>query len=74
MTRAKPSPPGSLSGVLVLDKPVGMSSAAAVAAVRRKAGGAKAGHAGTLDPLAVGVLLIMVGRATKQARALVAAP
>ncbi len=74
MAYAKPSAPGTLCGVLVLDKAVGMSSAAAVAAVRRKAGGAKAGHAGTLDPLAAGVLLIMVGRATKQARALVAAP
>ena len=74
MTRANKPADSSLSGVLVLDKPVGMSSAAAVAAVRRKAGGTKTGHAGTLDPLAVGVLLIMVGRATKQARALVAAP
>ncbi len=51
-------------GVLVIDKPSGMSSMTAVAIVRRKVG-LKAGHAGTLDPLATGVLVIGVGRATK---------
>ncbi len=56
---------GGLSGWLALDKPGGMSSAAAVAAVRRLAGGVKAGHAGTLDPLATGVLPIALGEATK---------
>jgi tRNA pseudouridine55 synthase len=54
-----------VTGILVLDKPVGMSSMAAVAAVRRRAGGVKTGHAGTLDPLATGVLVIGLGRATK---------
>ena len=52
-------------GWIVLDKPAGMSSAAAVAAVRRALGAAKAGHGGTLDPLATGVLPIALGEATK---------
>lgn len=56
---------GGLHGLLVVDKPVGISSARAVAIVRRKAGGARTGHAGTLDPLAGGVLVLGLGRATK---------
>ncbi len=55
----------SLTGILVLDKPAGISSMQAVAAVRRRAGGAKTGHAGTLDPLATGVLVMAIGRATR---------
>ena len=51
-------------GVVVVDKPAGLSSMHAVSAVRRRAG-RKAGHAGTLDPLATGVLVIGIGRATK---------
>ncbi len=56
-----------LSGWLVIDKPYGMSSARAVALVRRSTG-AKVGHAGTLDPLATGVLPLALGEATKTAR------
>src|SRR5271163_2889597 len=52
-------------GWLVLDKPLGMSSSRAVGAVRRLLDAAKAGHAGTLDPLATGVLPIALGEATK---------
>ncbi|HUK10893.1 MAG TPA: tRNA pseudouridine(55) synthase TruB [Stellaceae bacterium] len=52
-------------GWLVLDKPQGMSSARAVAAVRRLLDAEKAGHGGTLDPLATGVLPIALGEATK---------
>jgi len=52
-------------GFLVLDKPHGMSSMKAISIVRRKAGGMKTGHAGTLDPLATGVLVVALGRATK---------
>lgn len=59
-------------GWLVLDKPAGLSSAAAVAVVRRAFGGAKAGHAGTLDPLATGVLPLALGEATKLMRFAVA--
>lgn len=54
-----------VDGWLVLDKPVGLSSAGAVAAVKRAFNAAKAGHAGTLDPLASGVLPIALGEATK---------
>jgi len=54
-----------VDGWLVLDKPVGLSSAAAVTAVRRLFNAAKAGHGGTLDPLASGVLPIALGEATK---------
>ena len=56
----------ALQGILVIDKPLGMTSMRAVERVRRALGGAKAGHAGTLDPLATGVLIVAIGRATKQ--------
>ncbi|MEO0965240.1 MAG: tRNA pseudouridine(55) synthase TruB [Planctomycetota bacterium] len=52
-------------GVLVVDKPVGVSSADVVRAVRFGAGDCKTGHAGTLDPLASGVLVCCLGAATK---------
>jgi tRNA pseudouridine55 synthase len=52
-------------GWLILDKPLGMSSSRAVAIVRRLLDAAKAGHGGTLDPLATGVLPIALGEATK---------
>lgn len=55
----------AIHGWLVIDKPLGMSSAAAVAAVKRRTGAAKVGHGGTLDPLASGVLPIALGEATK---------
>jgi len=54
-----------LDGFLVLDKPVGPSSTQAMARARRALGAAKAGHCGTLDPLASGVLVIAFGEATK---------
>jgi tRNA pseudouridine55 synthase len=52
-------------GWIVLDKPVGMTSTHAVAAVRRLFNAKKAGHAGTLDPLASGILPLAFGEATK---------
>ena len=52
-------------GWVNLDKPRGISSAKAVAIVRRVFDAAKAGHGGTLDPLASGVLPIALGEATK---------
>ena len=55
----------ALHGWLVIDKPYGMSSARAVALVRRSSGAKKVGHAGTLDPLATGVLPLALGEATK---------
>ncbi|MFI4869656.1 MAG: tRNA pseudouridine(55) synthase TruB [Steroidobacterales bacterium] len=54
-------------GVLLLDKPLGLSSNAALQRVRRLAGGIKAGHTGSLDPLASGMLPICLGDATKLA-------
>jgi tRNA pseudouridine55 synthase len=52
------------SGVILVDKPPGPSSFAIVAAVRRRTG-ARTGHAGTLDPFASGLLLLLSGAATK---------
>ncbi len=54
-----------VSGWVVLDKPDDMTSTHAVSAVRRVFNAQKAGHAGTLDPLASGVLPIALGEATK---------
>jgi tRNA pseudouridine55 synthase len=53
------------SGALLLDKPVGLSSNAALQRAKRLLGATKAGHAGTLDPLASGLLLLLFGEATK---------
>ena len=55
----------SVNGWLVFDKPAGMTSTQAVSRVKRLYQAAKAGHAGTLDPLATGVLPIAFGEATK---------
>jgi tRNA pseudouridine55 synthase len=52
-------------GWVVLDKPAGMTSTQAVAAVRRIFDARKAGHAGTLDPMATGILAVALGEATK---------
>lgn len=53
------------SGLVVVDKPGGMTSHDVVARVRRLAGTRKVGHAGTLDPMATGVLVLGVNRATR---------
>ena len=55
----------SIDGILLLDKPVGITSNAALVQSRRLLGAAKAGHTGTLDPLASGLLPICLGEATK---------
>jgi tRNA pseudouridine55 synthase len=55
----------NLHGLLVVDKPVGVTSAEIVRRVRFAAGNCKTGHAGTLDPLASGVLVCALGQATK---------
>jgi tRNA pseudouridine55 synthase len=54
-----------ISGILPIDKPAGWTSHDVVALVRRIAGQKAVGHAGTLDPLATGVLLIVLGEATR---------
>ncbi|HYG41689.1 MAG TPA: tRNA pseudouridine(55) synthase TruB [Bordetella sp.] len=55
----------ALDGVLLLDKPVGLSSNHALQRARRSMDAAKAGHTGTLDPFATGLLVCCMGRATK---------
>ena len=60
-----------MNGVLVIDKPGGMTSFDVVARVRRVCGTRRVGHAGTLDPFATGLLLILSGRSTKLAPQLV---
>lgn len=57
-----------LDGILIIDKPAGISSAGVVAAVKRQTGARKAGHAGTLDPFATGVLVCCLNRATRLSR------
>ena len=57
-----------VSGVALLDKPVGISSFAALGALRRIAGTRRVGHTGTLDPCASGLLVALVGPATRLAR------
>ena len=61
-----------MHGILVIDKPAGVSSAQAVERVRRELGVDRAGHGGTLDPIATGVLPICVGAGTKLAQFLLA--
>ena len=63
-----------MDGVLPIDKPAGMSSHDVVAAVRRSLGRAKTGHAGTLDPFATGLLLVLVGAATKAQQTMMELP
>jgi len=55
----------ALDGVLLLDKPVGLSSNHALQRAKRSMDAAKAGHTGTLDPFATGLLVCCMGRATK---------
>ncbi|SKC78930.1 tRNA pseudouridine(55) synthase TruB [Krasilnikoviella flava] len=60
-----PRRPTAPDGLLVVDKPAGWTSHDVVGRCRRLAGTRKVGHAGTLDPMATGVLVVGVGRATK---------
>ncbi len=70
-----PSSSENADGVLLCDKPAGVTSHDVVAQVRRRLGkGVKVGHAGTLDPFATGLLLVLVGRATRIQRFLMALP
>ncbi len=62
MSTPRPEP---VPGLVVVDKPGGMTSHDVVSRVRRLAGTRKVGHAGTLDPMATGVLVLGVGRATR---------
>ncbi len=60
-----PEASGKHSGLVIVDKAGGMTSHDVVARVRRLAGTRKVGHAGTLDPMATGVLVVGVGKATR---------
>jgi len=62
-----------LSGILAIDKPAGMTSHDVVNRVRRMTGERRVGHAGTLDPMATGLLVVLVGPATRLAPYLTAA-
>lgn len=57
--------PTSVDGVLLVDKPAGVSSHDVVMAARRALGEKRIGHGGTLDPFATGLLVLLVGRATR---------
>ena len=57
-----------MDGVLIIDKPAGMTSHDVVARVRKITGQRRVGHTGTLDPFATGVLVVLVGRATRLAQ------
>jgi tRNA pseudouridine55 synthase len=59
---------GLMDGVLIIDKPAGMTSHDVVALVRRAVGERRVGHTGTLDPFATGVLVVLAGRATRLAQ------
>jgi tRNA pseudouridine55 synthase len=61
-------------GVLLVDKPAGKTSHDIVAAIRREHRDRRVGHAGTLDPFATGLLVVLVGRATRIQRHLMALP
>ena len=62
------APGGAPEGVLLVDKPAGITSHDAVATVRRALGTRKVGHAGTLDPMATGLLVVGVGLALASRR------
>ena len=57
-----------MDGVLIIDKPAGLTSHDVVARVRKIIGERRVGHTGTLDPFATGVLVVLVGRATRLAQ------
>ena len=61
-------PVTSTEGFLLVDKPAGITSHDAVALVRRATGLTRVGHTGTLDPFATGLLVVLVGRATRIAQ------
>lgn len=65
MSRRRKNNGRKINGILILDKPIGLTSNAALQRVKRLFGAAKAGHTGSLDPLASGVLPICFGEATK---------
>ena len=63
-----------MDGILVIDKPEGITSHGVVSRVKRTLGARKVGHLGTLDPIATGVLVLVIDGATKHAEALQGGP
>src|SRR2546423_1605260 len=63
-----------MDGILIIDKPAGMTSHDVVQAIRKKFNTSKVGHLGTLDPMATGVLPVSVGKATRIAQFLPSSP
>ncbi len=57
-----------MDGILLVDKPSGMTSHDVVDVIRKRFGFKKVGHAGTLDPMATGLLVVLIGKATKKSR------
>ena len=60
-----------MDGILLIDKPSGITSHKVIEIIRKQLGIKKVGHAGTLDPLATGLLIVMLGRATKLSNLLI---
>src|SRR5881398_3118958 len=60
-----------MDGLLLIDKPTGITSHKVIEIIRRKLNIKKVGHAGTLDPLATGLLVIMLGKSTKLSNLLI---
>jgi tRNA pseudouridine55 synthase len=74
--RDTPETKPPIDGIILVDKPRGISSFSVVSLIRRELGGRKikVGHAGTLDPFATGLLIVLVGKATKVQRFFMALP
>ena len=62
---SRPNAEQAESGIVLIDKPAGWTSHQVVARIRRLAGTRKVGHAGTLDPMATGLLVVGIGKATR---------
>ena len=62
---------GDFEGILLVDKPQGITSHDVVNRLRRKLNMKKIGHAGTLDPMATGLLVMLIGKATKVSQYLI---
>ena len=72
MSRAQRGRQSWISGIFCIDKPSGLTSHDVVAAVRRASQERRVGHAGTLDPMATGVLMVCLGKATRVSEYLMA--
>lgn len=62
---------GDFEGILLVDKPKGITSHDVVSRLRRKLNMKRIGHAGTLDPMATGLLIMLIGKATKASQYLI---